>query len=257
MFRRALLTLLVLAACDSGHKAPPPKQRVKPIAEQQPPTQEPDLYVTLRNEMVTDSIEGRGIRDPKVLQAMRLVPRHAFVPPNMRDHAYDDRALPIGFDKTISQPYIVATMTAAAHVKAGDKVLEIGTGSGYQAAVLAMMGAKVFTIEIQDQLSARTKEVLKTAGFSQVKMRTADGWYGWPEEAPFDAIIITCATPQIPKPLLDQLKPTGRIIVPLGEADQTIVSITKTADGGTAREVVLDGVVFGPMVGEIEKHVDE
>jgi protein-L-isoaspartate(D-aspartate) O-methyltransferase len=252
------LTLLLLAACDAGHKAPKPKvhseQGIKLPDE---PKAEPDLYTTLRNEMVTDTIETRGIHDANVIAAMRLVPRHAFVPPAARDRAYEDRALPIGFDKTISQPYIVATMTAAAHVKAGDKVLEIGTGSGYQAAVFAMMGAKVFTIEIHDQLAARTKEVLKKSGFSQVQMRTADGYYGWPEEAPFDAIVITCATPKIPQPLLDQLKPNGRIIVPLGEADQTILSITKTAKGGEEREIVLDGVIFGPMVGEIEHHVDE
>lgn len=258
MSRRALLTLLLLAACDSGHKAPRSKVHAEQRLEQsEQPKQEPDLYTTLRNEMVTDTIETRGIHDANVLAAMRLVPRHAFVPPAVRDRAYEDRALAIGFDKTISQPYIVATMTAGAHVKAGDKVLEIGTGSGYQAAVFAMMGAKVFTIEIHDQLAARTKDVLKTAGFSQVQMRTADGYYGWPEEAPFDAIVITCATPKIPQPLLDQLKPNGRIVVPLGEADQTIVSITKTADGKTRQDIVLDGVIFGPMVGEIEHHTDE
>jgi protein-L-isoaspartate(D-aspartate) O-methyltransferase len=246
--------LLLLAACDSGHKAPRPKERARPVVEEH---KEPDLYTTLRNEMVTDTIETRGIHDPNVIAAMRLVPRHAFVPPTVRDRAYEDRALPIGFDKTISQPFIVATMTAAAHVKAGDKVLEIGTGSGYQAAVLAMMGAKVFTIEIHDQLSTRTKDVLKTAGFSQVKMRTADGYYGWPEEAPFDAILITCATPEIPPALLEQLKPGGRIVVPIGEADQTIESISRNADGGLRREIVLDGVVFGPMIGEIENHHDD
>jgi protein-L-isoaspartate(D-aspartate) O-methyltransferase len=246
--------LLLLAACDSGHKAPRPKERARPVVEEH---KAPDLYTTLRNEMVTDTIETRGIHDPNVIAAMRLVPRHAFVPPAIRDRAYEDRALPIGFEKTISQPYIVATMTAAAHVKAGDKVLEIGTGSGYQAAVLAMMGAKVFTIEIHDQLAARTKDVLKTAGFSQVKMRTADGYYGWPEEAPFDAILITCATPEIPPALLEQLKPNGRIVVPIGEADQTIESISKNADGGLRREIVLDGVVFGPMIGEIENHHDD
>lgn len=247
--------MAVLAACDSGHKAPRAKERARPVVEE--PQKEPDLYTTLRNEMVTDTIETRGIQDPKVLAAMRLVPRHAFVPPQIRDRAYEDRALPIGFDKTISQPFMVATMTAAAHVKAGDKVLEIGTGSGYQAAVLAMMGAKVFTIEIHDQLSARTKEVLKSAGFSQVKMRTADGYYGWPEEAPFDAIIITCATAKVPEPLLAQLKPNGRIIVPLGEDDQAIALVTKTSYGSTNTEVVMNGVVFGPMVGEIEHHIDE
>ncbi|HUS29275.1 MAG TPA: protein-L-isoaspartate(D-aspartate) O-methyltransferase [Kofleriaceae bacterium] len=249
-----LLVLVAVGACDSGHKAPS-KERRAPITETRPA--EPDLYTTLRNEMVTDTIETRGVHDPKVIAAMRLVPRHAFVPPQVRDRAYEDHAVPIGFDKTISQPYIVAMMTAAAHVKAGDKVLEIGTGSGYQAAVLAMMGAKVFTIEIHDQLATRTKEVLKKSGFSQVKLRTADGYYGWPEEAPFDAIIITCATPEIPPALLEQLKTGGRVVVPLGEAEQTIISVTKGADGDLRKEIVLDGVIFGPMIGEIENRADD
>jgi protein-L-isoaspartate(D-aspartate) O-methyltransferase len=202
--------------------------------------------------MVSDQLEARGIKDAHVLTAMRLVPRHAFVPPNIRDHAYDDRALPIGFDKTISQPYIIAAMTEAAHVKAGDKVLEIGTGSGYQAAVLAMMGAKVFTIEIHDELAARSRRVLDASGFSQVKLKNADGFYGWPDEAPFDAILVTCAAPTIPKPLLEQLKPGGRLVMPLGDDDQQIVAVTKGTDDSLERETVMDSVLFGQMTGQIE-----
>jgi protein-L-isoaspartate(D-aspartate) O-methyltransferase len=207
--------------------------------------------------MVTDQIEARGIKDAHVLTAMRLVPRHAFVPPNVRDHAYDDRALPIGFDKTISQPFIVATMTQAAHVKAGDKVLEIGTGSGYQAAVLAMMGAHVFTIENHDELAARSRRVLDASGFSQVKLQTADGFYGWPDEAPFDAIIVTCAAPHIPQPLLAQLKPGGRLVIPVGDAEQEIVAVTKNTDGDLQHELIMDSVVFGPMTGQIEHVTDD
>src|SRR5258705_355267 len=143
MARRALLVLGLLAAGDRGHKAPQDRAHEPPGPTA--PAKAPDLFTTQRGEMVTDQIEARGIKDAHVLTAMRLVPRHAFVPPNIRDHAYDDRALPIGFDKTISQPFIVATMTQAAHVKAGDKVLEIGTGSGYQAAVLRSEGRRVGT----------------------------------------------------------------------------------------------------------------
>src|SRR5258706_10650011 len=254
MARRALLVLVLLAACDRGHKAPQDRAHQKP-APTAPPKQ-PDVYTTQRGEMVTDQIEARGIKDAHVLTAMRLVPRHAFVPPNIRDHAYDDRALPIGFDKTISQPFIVATMTQAAHVKAGDKVLEIGTGSGYQAAVLAMMGAKVFTIEIQDELAARSRRVLDASGFSQVKLKTADGFYGWPEEAPFDVILVTCAAPNVPKPLLEQLKRGGRLVIPLGPADHENVASTKADDDTHQREDGMDRDLFGRRTSKNENAAD-
>ena len=201
--------------------------------------------------MVDHTIVERGIRDPRVITAMRLTPRHAFVPPAVRDQAYDDRALPIGFDSTVSQPYIIALMTEAAHVKAGDKVLEVGTGSGYHAAVLAMMGAKVFTMEIREPLATRTREVFKVAGFGQITLKTGDGYFGIPDEAPFDAIIVTCAAPEVPKPLLEQLKVGGRLVMPVGDTDQAIMAITRTPSG-TTREIVMDGVLFGPMTGEVE-----
>jgi len=246
--------LALLAACDSGHKSKQAKERKAVTAPEVTRPKVPDLFTAQRNEMVADTIEARGIKDSKVITAMRLVPRHAFVPPAMRDRAYDDRALPIGFEKTISQPYIVALMTEAAHVKAGDKVLEIGTGSGYQAAVLAMMGAQVTTIEIHTELTARTRDVLKAAGFSQVKLIEGDGYAGVPGAAPFDAIIVTCAASEVPAPLLAQLKTGGRLVMPVGDEEQAIIALTKNSDGSVDREVVLDGVLFGPMIGEIESH---
>jgi protein-L-isoaspartate(D-aspartate) O-methyltransferase len=255
MSRRVLVLLALLAACDSSDKSKQVKER-KAVAEEASRPKVPDLFTAQRNEMVADTIEARGIKDSKVITAMRLVPRHAFVPPTVRDRAYDDRALPIGFEKTISQPYIVALMTEAAHVKAGDKVLEIGTGSGYQAAVLAMMGAEVTTIEIHKELTARTRAVLKATGFSHVKLIEGDGYAGVPGAAPFDAIIVTCAAAEVPAPLIAQLKTGGRLVMPVGDMDQSIIALTKTADGELEREVVLDGVVFGPMIGEIEHQSD-
>ena len=238
---------VVLVACDSGKKHEPPRPaEVKPAA-----AIPSDPWVEARLEMVQKTIVDRGITDSRVINAMRITPRHEFVPPDMRYRAYDDSALPIGFDKTISQAFIVATMTEAAHVKAGDKVLEIGTGSGYQAAVLAMIGAKVYTIEIHPELGKRTQQVLAKLGYRDVHMRIGDGYYGWPEAAPFDAILVTCAAADVPAPLLAQLKVGGKIIIPLGDTDQVLSTITKTANG-VERNGLMD-VLFGPMVGAIRK----
>ncbi|NVB79542.1 MAG: protein-L-isoaspartate(D-aspartate) O-methyltransferase [Kofleriaceae bacterium] len=202
--------------------------------------------------MVDRTIVARGITDARVITAMRLTPREQFVPPSIRDQAYDDRPLPIGYDKTISQAYIVALMTEMAKVKPGDRVLEIGTGSGYQAAVLAVMGAKVYTIEIDEPLAARTRDVLKLAGFGRVSLKLGDGYFGWADAAPFDEIIVTCAVPDRPPPaLVAQLKVGGRMVVPLGTDDQHLEVITKTSDG-ISRERLID-VRFGPMIGEVEK----
>jgi protein-L-isoaspartate(D-aspartate) O-methyltransferase len=212
----------------------------------------PDPWAEARFDMVDRTIAARGIKDERVLAAMKLTPRHEFVPPSIRHRAYDDSPLPIGFDLTISQPFIVATMTEAAHIKAGDKVLEIGTGSGYQAAVLATMGAKVYTMELHPELSKRTQLVLKKLGYRDIAMRTGDGYYGWPDAAPFDAILITCATAALPPPLVQQLKVGGRIVVPLGDDyEQELMAITKTDDG--LENDALMGVRFGPMKGEIDK----
>lgn len=246
-----------LAACSSSDgQAKNEAEQVAPPARPQVPAdaadvKPPDPYAVARFEMVETTIAARGITDPRVIAAMKITPRHEFVPPAIRHQAYDDRPLPIGFDLTISQPFIVATMTQAARVKAGDRVLEIGTGSGYQAAVLAMMGAKVYTIEIHEELAKRTKRVLERTGFREVQLRTGDGYFGWSDAAPFDAILITCAVPAIPPPLLAQLKLGGRIVAPIGDDfEQELVVLTKTPSG-VVRESLM-GVRFGLMHGEID-----
>jgi protein-L-isoaspartate(D-aspartate) O-methyltransferase len=186
-----------------------------------------------------------------VLDALRAVPRHEFVPADQRALAYVDRALPIGHDQTISQPYVVAFMTQALAVEPGEKVLEIGTGSGYQAAVLAALGAEVFSIEIVEPLGRAAAVRLERLGYD-VAVRIGDGYRGWPEQAPFDAIILTAAPPEVPSPLLDQLKPGGRMVLPEGEGFQQLVLVTKDADGSVMRRSLLD-VRFVPMTGEARR----
>jgi protein-L-isoaspartate(D-aspartate) O-methyltransferase len=249
-----ILAALALSACSKSD--PKTQKKPEPLVVEAPrdaaEIKEPDPFAEARFEMVERTIVARGIKDERVIAAMKIAPRHEFVPPTIRDQAYDDRPLPIGFDLTISQPYIIASMTEAIRVKAGDKVLEIGTGSGYQAAVLAMMGAKVWTIEIHPELGARTKKVLEKLGFKDVQMKIGDGYFGWEDAAPFDAIMITCATPEIPHPLYEQLKPGGRLIAPIGDDfGQELTIITKTTDG-LERDTFMD-VRFGPMKGEIDK----
>ena len=175
-----------------------------------------DPFQERRRLMVLRQIEARGIRDARVLRAMRGVPRHRLVPGSLVDYAYYDRPLPIGFDQTISQPYIVALMTEALAVKTGQRVLEVGTGSGYQAAVLAEMGVTVFTVEIVPELAERASNALAQLGYDKVTVRHGDGYIGWEEEAPFDGIIVTAAPEDVPQPLLDQLAEGGRLIIPVG-----------------------------------------
>ena len=200
--------------------------------------------------MVSTQIESRGVRDPQVLRAMRAVPRHRFVPPSERSSAYDDRPLPIGHQQTISQPYIVALMSELADLKPGDKVLEVGTGSGYQAAVLAEMGVKVFSIEIVAPLAKQAKATLTKLGYD-VEVRHGDGYAGWPEHAPFDAVIVTAAPPQIPEPLKEQLKIGGRLVIPVGTHFQSLIRVTRTKSGFRQEEVI--PVRFVPMTGEAQK----
>ncbi len=195
--------------------------------------------------MVEDQIERRGITDPAVLAAMRAVPRHRFVPSDQADAAYDDRALPIGFGQTISQPYIVAFMTQALKLTPEDRVLEVGTGSGYQAAVLGQIVAEVQTIEIVPALAERARALLAELGYSNVHVRTGDAYAGLPELAPFDRIIVTAAPDHAPQPLIDQLAEGGRMIVPVGIAQRQLILITK-APGGVQCEPLLD-VVFVPL----------
>jgi protein-L-isoaspartate(D-aspartate) O-methyltransferase len=245
---RVVAVAVVLAGCSS--EAPPPRETKRPPPA--PPSIEVDPYAGVRQRMVDDTVAARGIRDVAVLDAMRTVPRHEMVPPEVRADAYADSALPIGFDLTISQPYIVGVMTEAAEVKKGDVVLEIGTGSGYQAAVLAEMGARVYTIEIHEELAERTRRVLARAGYDQVNLKVADGYFGWAAAAPFDAILVTAAAPRIPPLLLEQLEPGGRMVIPLGDDTmQALFAVRKHADG-TVEQRELFGVRFGPLRGAIE-----
>jgi protein-L-isoaspartate(D-aspartate) O-methyltransferase len=237
--RRALL-LLVLAACSSGRVAPEPSQ--------QPPPSDP--YAVLRRAMVSEQLEPHGIRDPRVLDALRKVPRHEFVRPEWRENAYDDRALPIDAGQTISQPYIVALMSELADLTPGERVLEVGTGSGYQAAVLAeLVGAGgVYSIEIVAELARGAAARLGRLGYGAIHLREGDGYRGWPEAAPFHAVLVTAAPPSVPPPLEEQLAVGGRLVIPVGDASQELLVITRTAEGLERRSVI--PVAFVPMTGE-------
>ena len=210
--------------------------------------------VAERTRMVERQIEARQVKDPNVLKAMRVVPRHAFIRPGEQRYAYFDSPLPIGLDQTISQPYIVAFMTEALQLNRDSKVLEIGTGSGYQAAVCAEIAQKVHTIEIVKELADRAARCLKELGYPNVFVKAGDGFFGWPEHAPFDAIIGTAAAGRVPEPLLEQLKPGGRMILPEGSPRgfQYLVLITKDKDGKLQRKNVMP-VRFVPMTGEVQK----
>jgi protein-L-isoaspartate(D-aspartate) O-methyltransferase len=200
-----------------------------------------------RTRMVKMQIERRGVNNPAVLEAMRAIPRQLFVPEAQQPSAYEDRPLPIGYGQTISQPYIVASMSELLGVKPGQRVLEIGTGSGYQAAVLCRLGAKVYSIEIVEPLAAAAAARLQSIGCGNVKVRAGDGYLGWPEEAPFDRIILTAAPPEMPQTLVRQLKNGGRLIAPVGREWQELVIIDKDAQGNV-KERAEYPVVFVPMV---------
>lgn len=191
-----------------------------------------------RERMVAEQLAGRDIRDPRVLDAMRKVPRHLFVPAPMRGSAYQDSPLPIGNDQTISQPYIVAYMTQALELKPSHKVLEIGTGSGYQAAVLGELAAQVYTIEIVGELAQRATKALADAGYQNIHVRHGDGYAGWPEHAPFDAIMVTAAPDHVPEPLIQQLAAGARMIIPVGTAYQELRLIQKTETGLVERSTL-------------------
>jgi protein-L-isoaspartate(D-aspartate) O-methyltransferase len=214
--------------------------------------------VVERARMVSWQIEARAIEDPNVLSAMRTVPRHVFVRSSEQRSAYNDNPLPIGYEQTISQPYIVAFMTEALKLTRNSKVLEIGTGSGYQAAVCAEIAKEVYTIEIVEELAKIAKERLKELGYRNVFTKAGDGYYGWPEHAPFDAIIGTAAAGRIPEPLIEQLKPGGRMILPYGSPRgfQYLVLVTKDKDGNISRKNVMP-VRFVPMTGEVQKSEKE
>ncbi len=212
-----------------------------------------------RERMVAEQIEARGVADARVLAAMRAVPRHEFVPTERAAEAYADRALPIRHDSRISQPYVVAVMTEQAALRPGARVLEVGTGSGYQAAVLATMGCEVYTIEIVEPLAREAEAVLRRLGFRRVRavgvggvrVRAGDGYRGWPEAAPFDAVIVTAAAPRTPQPLLEQLAVGGRLVIPVDvpDGDQELQVHERTREGFEVRRIF--GVRFVPMTGEV------
>jgi len=247
-----LLTIAALAVLATACRSEPsPPARGRPPASSTPPTEL--AWIGARDRMVDEAIAGQGVADARVLQAMRRVPRHEMVPAALRDRAYDDRPLPIGHDQTISQPYVVAAMTEAAGLTAGERVLEVGTGSGYQAAVLAELGdVEVYSIEIVEPLAMQTHELLRRLGYDKLHLRIGDGYRGWPEAAPFDAIIVTAAPSQVPQPLIDQLAPHGRLVIPVGEREQHLQVLTKQPDGSTTTENLFE-VRFVPMTGEAQR----
>jgi protein-L-isoaspartate(D-aspartate) O-methyltransferase len=245
------VTIAVAAALLAGCTSPAsfdtksPANPASPAASAVSPS---DPYAAERGRMVEDQIAARGVRDPAVLAAMRRVARHEFVPEPWRREAYADRPLPIGEEQTISQPYIVALMTELAAVGSGSRVLEVGTGSGYQAAVLAELGAEVHTIEIVAPLARRAQATLERLGYGHVHVRQGDGYRGWPEAAPFDAIVVTAAPPEVPSALVAQLAPGGRLVIPVGTENQVLQVHERTADGFRVRKVL--PVRFVPMTGD-------
>jgi len=210
-----------------------------------------DDYTLSRETMVQEQIIRRGITDELVIQAMRQVPREEFVPDKYKPYAYIDSPLPIEYDQTISQPFIVALMNYLIDIQEGERVLEIGTGSGYSAAVLSEMGADVYTVELLEPLATSAVERLKKLGYDNIKVKCGDGFFGWDEDAPFDGIVVTCAPGYIPQPLVDQLDVGGRMVIPVGDLFQELILLTKTAEG-----VIEDSILpvrFVPMKGEVEK----
>jgi protein-L-isoaspartate(D-aspartate) O-methyltransferase len=236
---------LFLAGCTSTV--------VSPVVPTESPTLEPlatDEFAEKRAKMVDQQIEARGVEDPVVLEAMQTVPRHEFVLENSQNFAYSDQPLPINYGQTISQPYIVALMSELLEVQPGDRVLEIGTGSGYQAAVLAEMGVEVYTVEIIPELAAEARERLDRLDYSEINTLTADGYFGWNEYAPYDAIIVTAAPDHLPQPLANQLAEGGRLVVPIGPvgAVQTLWLFEKIE--GELQATSLGGVRFVPLTGD-------
>ena len=240
MMRTMVLLLIagVLGGCGGGRA-----EEGAARAEQE--------WARLRDEMVRTQIAARGVRDERVLAAMRSVPRHLFVPEDVRAQAYEDHPLPIGEGQTISQPYIVGLMSELLEVGSGDRVLEIGTGSGYQAAILAEMGCEVYTIEIRPQLAADAEERLTKLGYSNVHVLVGDGYVGWPKAAPFAGIIGTAAPERTPQNFLDQLASGGHLVIPIGSFYQQLKVYTREDGSVLERDVI--PVRFVPMIGEVER----
>lgn len=219
--------------------------------------EEEEAFARMRQEMVDSTIRARGVSDAAVLRAMEKVPRHRFVPENYLGQAYADHPLPIGYGQTISQPYIVALMTELLDLEPGERVLEIGTGSGYQAAVLAELVDEVYSIEIIPELAKSAAQRLRELGYDNVRVKQGDGYYGWEEHAPFDAIIVTCAPDHVPQPLVNQLAEGGRLVVPIGPPGgyQTLWQYVREAEGLKAYN--LGGVRFVPLLREVPTTNDQ
>lgn len=214
--------------------------------------QEDDRFAAARRQMVEEQLWDRDITDPRVLKVMGGIPRERFVPAELRNHAYEDHPLPIGFGQTISQPYIVALMAQVARPSPEDRGLEVGVGSGYEAAVLAGLCKHVYGLEILDALAASARQRLAALGYANVSVRCGDGYQGWPEEAPFDVVLVSAAPDHVPPPLIDQLAPGGRLVIPVGGHNQELLLIEKRLDGGLQRSRVAP-VQFVPMTGEASK----
>ncbi|MGQ9627524.1 MAG: protein-L-isoaspartate(D-aspartate) O-methyltransferase [Anaerolineae bacterium] len=251
-----VVILVVLAYGYIVMRSPTPQPTQKPTEETAlavTPTggeSQADPYLEERKNMVKHQILTRDITDELVLAAMEKVPRHEFVPKELLSQAYNDHPLPIGYGQTISQPYIVALMTQLLKIKRGEKVLEIGTGSGYQAAILAELTDEVYTVEIIGGLAKEAEERLQRLGYTKIKVKHADGYYGWEEYAPYDAIIVTCAPDHVPQPLIKQLEDGGRLVIPVGPPGgyQTLYQIEKHGDQVISKNIT--GVIFVPMTGE-------
>ena len=242
-----LIVLLLTASCD----------RPSETTVQRDPTstdrkEQDDSNALLRRQMVDRQLAARGIKNERVLDAIRRVPRHQFVPKRLRDRAYDDSPLPIGNGQTISQPYIVGLMTELVDLQADDRVLDVGTGSGYQAAVLAELVQHVDSIEIVESLAKDATERLKSLGYNNIRVRHGDGYAGLQSEAPFDAIVVAAAPDHVPPALIDQLAAGGKMVIPVGDRLQSLMLIEKHSDGEVVRRNVAP-VMFVPMTGEAEK----
>lgn len=238
----SLCCLLIFPGCAKERPADPfgEQKQKSSLAEEQ--------YKQQRLRMVEEQIVAREIRSKAVLEAMRKAARHRFVPEGYRHLAYADHPLPIGHNQTISQPFIVAYMTEAAGIEANEKVLEIGTGSGYQAAILGELAKEVYTIEIIPELAERARQTLGELGYKNIQVKAGNGYLGWPEHAPFDAIIVTAAPDEVPKALVEQLAVNGKMVIPVGTADQKMVIITKTQSGVIEKRTI--PVRFVPMTGK-------
>lgn len=256
----SFILISLLVGCVSAPPLGSPQAQPTPALETQGPTapvgspgQAEDPFAPARAEMVREHLTGRDIRDGRVLEVMGRIPRHLFVDEDLREAAYEDHPLPIGEGQTISQPYVVALMTQSLGLEGDERVLEIGTGSGYQAAVLAELVREVYTIEIRPSLAERAEERLKARGYRNIKVKNGDGYYGWKEHAPYDAIMVTAAVNHVPPPLLEQLKDGGRLILPLGSTAyyQSLTLVQKSGDEMDVTHIT--NVVFVPLTGEAER----